>query len=182
MSSASGIRSFEQHVPRIDASAWIDATAVVIGQVEIGAEVSVWCNTVIRGDVNRIRIGAGSNVQDLCMLHVSTPNPRKPDGAQLIIGERVSVGHQCILHGCTLQDEVLIGMGSIVMDHAEVQSHVIVGAGSLVPEGKVLESGHLYMGRPAKLMRALTAEEITYFPRLAGHYVKLARRHAGLPG
>jgi carbonic anhydrase/acetyltransferase-like protein (isoleucine patch superfamily) len=181
MSSASSIRRFEQHQPQVDASAWIDPSAVVIGQVEIGAEVSVWCNTVIRGDVNRVRIGAGSNIQDLCMLHVSTPNPpRKPDGAQLIIGERVSVGHQCILHGCTLHDEVLIGMGSLIMDHAEVQSHVIVGAGSLVPEGKVLESGHLYMGRPAKLMRTLTAEEMAYFPKLAAHYVKLARRHAGV--
>jgi carbonic anhydrase/acetyltransferase-like protein (isoleucine patch superfamily) len=180
MSSASRIRPFEQHTPSIAASAWIDPSAVLIGDIEIGADVSVWCNSVIRADVNRIRIGAGSNVQDLCMLHVSTPDPlRKPDGAQLIIGERVSVGHQCILHGCTLEDEVLIGMGSIVMDHAEVQKHVIVGAGSLVPEGKVLESGHLYMGRPAKLMRALTAAEQAYFPQLAAHYVKLARRHAG---
>jgi len=180
MSSASGIRPFEAHAPRIASSAWIDPSAVVIGDVEIAAEVSVWCKAVIRGDVNRIRIGAGSNVQDLCMLHVSTPDPlRKPDGAELLIGERVSVGHQCILHGCTLHDEVLIGMGSIVMDHAEVQTHVIVGAGSLVPEGKVLESGHLYMGRPARLMRALSPAEVAYFPQLAAHYIRLARRHAG---
>jgi len=180
MSPASRIRPFEQYTPRIHASAWIDASALVIGDVEIGAEASVWCNTVIRADVNRIRIGAGSNIQDLCMLHVSTPDPRrKPEGAQLLIGDRVSVGHQCILHGCRLHDEVLVGMGSVVMDHAEVQTHVIIGAGSLVPEGKLLESGHLYMGRPAKLMRALTAEEIAYFPQLASHYVRLARRHAG---
>jgi carbonic anhydrase/acetyltransferase-like protein (isoleucine patch superfamily) len=93
MSQASSIRPFEQHEPRVHASAWIDASAVLIGDVEIGAEVSVWCNSVIRGDVNSIRIGAGSNIQDLCMLHVSTPNPpRKPDGARLLIGERVSVG------------------------------------------------------------------------------------------
>ena len=181
MSSASRIRPFEQRSPRIDDTAWIDASALVIGDVEVGAEVSIWCNTVIRADVNRIRIGAGSNVQDLCMLHVSTPNPpTKPDGAQLSIGERVSIGHQCILHGCTLHDEVLIGMGSIVMDHAEVQRHVIVGAGSLVPEGKVLESGHLYIGRPAKLMRALTPREIEYFPQLAAHYMALAKRHSGV--
>jgi carbonic anhydrase/acetyltransferase-like protein (isoleucine patch superfamily) len=180
MNLAPRIRPFEQHTPRIDASAWIDASAIVIGGVEIGAEASVWCNTVIRADVNRVRIGASSNIQDLCMLHVSTPNPpRKPDGEQLIIGDRVSVGHHCILHGCTLQDEVLVGMGSVIMDHAKVQTHVIVGAGSLVPEGKVLESGYLYMGRPAKLMRALTPEETAYFPQLAAHYVKLARRHAG---
>ena len=178
MSSGSRIQPFEAHQPRIDASAWVHASAVIIGDAEIGAEVSVWCNTVIRADVNRVRIGAASNIQDLCMLHVSTPNPRKPDGAELTIGERVSVGHQCILHGCRIRDEVLIGMGSVVMDHAVVQSHVIVGAGSLVPEGKVLESGHLYMGRPAKLMRALTPEEIAYFPQLASHYVRLAARHA----
>lgn len=177
MSSGSRILPFEAHTPKIAADAWIHPTAIVIGDVEIAAGVSVWCNTVIRGDVNRIRIGADSNIQDLCMLHVSTPNPRKPDGAQLNIGARVSVGHQCILHGCTIDDEVLIGMGSVIMDQAQVQSHVIVGAGSLVPEGKVLESGHLYMGRPAKLMRALTPEEIAYFPQLAAHYVKLARRH-----
>lgn len=179
MSPASRIRPFEHHVPRIHASAWIDGSATIIGDVEIGAQASVWCHSVIRGDVNRIRIGAGSNIQDLCMLHVSTPDPpRKPDGAGLLIGERVSVGHQCILHGCHLHDEVLIGMGSVLMDHAEVQTHVIVGAGSLVPEGKLLESGHLYMGRPARLMRALTADEIAYFPQLAAHYARLARRHS----
>jgi carbonic anhydrase/acetyltransferase-like protein (isoleucine patch superfamily) len=114
----------------------------------------------------------------LCTLHVSHRHSDNPDsGAALIIGERVTIGHNVILHGCEIGDECLIGMGSIVMDKVVLQPHVLLGAGSLVPEGKVLESGYLYLGRPAKLVRPLTEEELARFAYSAAHYVRLANNH-----
>jgi carbonic anhydrase/acetyltransferase-like protein (isoleucine patch superfamily) len=128
---------------------------------------------VIRGDVNHIHIGAGTNVQDNSVLHVSHKTAADPAGGPLIIGDRVTIGHAVILHACTIEDECLIGMGSIILDRAVVKKHVLLGAGSLVPEGKVLESGHLYLGRPAKPVRVLTEEEIGYFNYSAEHYIRL---------
>ena len=145
----------------------------VIGEVKIGDDSSVWCNTVLRGDVNRIVIGRGSNVQDLTMGHVSHKTAEKPDGSPLIIGDYVTVGHSVILHGCTIGNECLIGMGSIIMDDVVIPDLVMVGAGSLVSPGKVLESGMLYMGRPAKAVRALTEEETAYLRYSAGHYIRV---------
>lgn len=172
------ITAYQGTAPQIPASAYIHPSAQIIGDVIIGARASVWCNAVIRGDVNLIRIGDDTNIQDLCTLHVSHHRPDNPVGGPLLIGARVTVGHNVILHGCEIGDECLIGMGSIVMDKVVLESRVILGAGSLVPEGKVLLSGHLYLGRPAKLIRALTEEELAHFAYSAAHYVKLAREYA----
>lgn len=163
--------------PQIHASAYIHPSAQIIGETILGAEVSVWCNAVIRGDVNHIHIGAGTNIQDLSMLHVSHKSDWDAIGAPLIIGERVTVGHSVILHGCTIGDECLIGMGSIVMDKAVLEPRVLLGAGSLVPEGKTLVSGYLYLGRPAKQLRLLTAQELAYFDYSAQHYMALANSY-----
>ena len=163
--------------PQIHASAYIHPSAQIIGETILGADVSVWCNAVIRGDVNHIHIGAGTNIQDLSMLHVSHKSDWDALGAPLIIGERVTVGHSVILHGCTIGDECLIGMGSIVMDKAVLEPRMLLGAGSLVPEGKTLVSGYLYLGRPAKQLRLLTAEELAYFDYSAQHYMALANSY-----
>jgi carbonic anhydrase/acetyltransferase-like protein (isoleucine patch superfamily) len=163
--------------PQIHASAYIHPSAQIIGEVILGADVSVWCNAVIRGDVNHIHIGAGTNIQDLSMLHVSHKSAWDALGAPLVIGERVTVGHSVILHGCTIGDECLIGMGSIVMDKAVLEPRVLLGAGSLVPEGKTLQGGYLYLGRPAKQLRQLTADELAYFDYSAQHYMRLANSY-----
>ena len=171
------IQSFAGSLPQIANSVYVHPAATVIGDVIISDDSSVWPNTVIRGDVNSIRIGKNTNVQDLSMLHVSHKSSWAPAGAPLIIGDNVTIGHSVILHGCTIEDESLIGMGSIVMDKAVVQKHVLLAAGSLVPEGKVLESGYLYVGRPAKKVRALTADEIAHFTYSANHYVRLKNQY-----
>jgi len=171
------IAPYQGIAPQIPASAYVHHSAQLIGDVALGENVSIWCNTVIRGDVNLIRIGDDSNIQDLCTLHVSHRRPENPEGGPLLIGARVTIGHNVILHGCEIGDECLIGMGSIVMDKAVLQPRVLLGAGSLVPEGKVLLSGHLYLGRPAKLLRALSEEELAQFAYSAAHYVKLAASH-----
>jgi carbonic anhydrase/acetyltransferase-like protein (isoleucine patch superfamily) len=152
---------------------YLHPSCQVIGEVTLGDDSSVWCNTVLRGDVNRIVIGRGSNVQDLTMGHVSHKTAEKPDGSPLIIGDYVTVGHSVILHGCTIGNECLIGMGSIVMDDVAIPDRVMIGAGSMVTQGKVLESGMLYMGRPAKAVRALTAEEMAYLRYSAEHYMRV---------
>lgn len=159
--------------PQIGTGVYIHDSASVIGDVVLGDHASVWPGAVIRGDVNYIRIGAGSNVQDLSVLHVSHKSTWDPEGSPMIIGDNVTVGHNVILHGCTIEDECLIGMGSIVMDKVVVQKNVLLGAGSLVPEGRVLQSGFLYLGSPAKKVRALTEVEIAHFVYSANHYIKL---------
>lgn len=171
------IQSFINITPTIAAGVYIHSTASIIGDVQIGENSSIWPNVVVRGDVNFIRIGEHSNVQDLSILHVSHCSKTDPKGAPLVIGHHVTIGHGVILHGCTIEDEYLIGMGSIVMDKAIVQKHVLLAAGSLVPEGKVLESGNLYVGRPAKKIRALTADEMAYFMYSANNYVQLKNQY-----
>jgi len=156
---------------------YVHESAQVIGDVQIGRDSSVWCNTVLRGDVNRIVIGECSNVQDFAMGHVSHKSASKPAGSPLTIGNHVTIGHSVILHGCTIGNECLIGMGSIIMDDVVVQDRVMVGAGSLVSPGKVLESGHLYIGRPAVKARALSAEEIAYLKYSAEHYVRVKNNY-----
>jgi carbonic anhydrase/acetyltransferase-like protein (isoleucine patch superfamily) len=152
---------------------YLHPSCQVIGDVKLGDDSSVWCNTVLRGDVNRIVIGRGTNVQDLTMVHVSQKTPEKPEGSPLIVGDYVTVGHAAILHGCTIGNECLIGMGSIVLDGAVIPDRVMIGAGSLVTQGKVLESGLLYMGRPARAVRKLTDEEIAYLLHSAEHYMRV---------
>lgn len=171
------IRSFDGKHPRIAPNAWLDETALVIGEVEIGAESSLWPGVVARGDIQAICIGDNSNIQDGTILHVSHDSEFLPGGAPLIIGNGVTVGHRVILHGCQVKDHSLIGMGAIVMDQAVVQSNVVVGAGSVVPGGKVLESGYLYVGSPARRVRQLTAQELGYFAYSARHYVNLANKY-----
>ena len=163
--------------PQIDETAYIHPSAQVIGEVILGKHSSLWCNAVVRGDVNHIHIGDDTNIQDCSVLHVSHKSQADPNGAPLIIGSRVTIGHSVILHGCTIQDECLVGMGSIIMDKTVLEPHVLVGAGSLVPEGKILRSGYLYLGRPVKEIRALTPEEIAYFNYSAEHYGKLAKSY-----
>lgn len=175
--AAPNIQSFCKQAPTIADGVYVHPAATIIGDVELGANSSVWPGAIIRGDVNWIRIGSNTNIQDLSMLHVSHRSSMDPDGAPLLIGDHVTIGHSVILHGCTIENEVLIGMGSIVMDKAVVQKHVLLAAGSLVPEGKVLESGYLYVGRPAKKVRALTQEEIAYFKYSASNYVALKNQY-----
>jgi carbonic anhydrase/acetyltransferase-like protein (isoleucine patch superfamily) len=169
----SRLESFLGHAPQLDASVYVHSSATVIGDVHLGENASVWPGAVIRGDINFIKIGAGSNIQDCAVLHVNHKSAQDPAGSPLVIGSNVTIGHTVILHGCTIEDECLIGMGSIVMDKAVVQKHVLVAAGSLVPEGKVLESGFLYMGSPVKKIRALTADEIAFFMVSANGYIQL---------
>ncbi|MPQ56864.1 gamma carbonic anhydrase family protein [Duganella sp. FT27W] len=163
--------------PVLGEDIYVHESAQVIGDVKIGRDSSVWCNTVLRGDVNRIVIGECSNVQDFAMGHVSHKSASKPDGSPLTIGNYVTIGHSVILHGCSIGNECLIGMGSIIMDDVVVQDQVMVGAGSLVSPGKVLESGHLYIGRPAVKTRALSAEEIAYLKYSAEHYVRVKNNY-----
>jgi carbonic anhydrase/acetyltransferase-like protein (isoleucine patch superfamily) len=171
------IRSYQQHRPQLGARAFVDASAVVIGDVVLGDDSSVWPMTVIRGDMHRIRIGARTSVQDGSVLHITHAGPFNPEGYPLIIGDEVTVGHKVTLHGCTLGNRILVGMGSIVMDGAVVEDEVIIGAGSLVPPGKRLESGYLYVGSPVKQARALTDKERSFFSYTAGNYVKLKDLH-----
>lgn len=171
--NAHNIQSFQGHTPQLAAGVYVHQAATVIGEVALGEDVSVWPGAVIRGDINFIHIGAGSNIQDCAVLHVNHKSIQDPIGAPLVIGNNVTIGHSVILHGCTIEDECLIGMGSIVMDKTIVQKHVLVAAGSLVPAGKVLESGYLYMGSPVKKIRALTEQEVAFFMTSAEGYLKL---------
>jgi carbonic anhydrase/acetyltransferase-like protein (isoleucine patch superfamily) len=167
------VTSYLDFLPVIGSYVFVHESSQVIGEVSIGDDCSIWCNAVIRGDVNRIVIGKGSNVQDLAMCHVSHRSSDKPEGSPLIIGDYVTVGHAAILHGCKIGNECLIGMGTIILDDAVIHDHVMIGAGSLVPPGKILESGMLYVGRPVKAVRALTQEEIAHLRYSADHYIKL---------
>lgn len=163
--------------PLLGDRVFLHPSCQVIGDVKLGDDSSVWCNTVLRGDVNRIAVGRGSNVQDLTMCHVSHKTSDKPEGSPLIIGDYVTVGHSVILHGCRIGDECLIGMGSIIMDDVVIPDRVMIGAGCLVSPGKILESGMLYMGRPAKAVRALTAEELAYLRYSAEHYIQVKNNY-----
>ena len=167
------ISSYLGYKPVLGARVYFHESSQIIGNVTIGDDSSIWCNAVLRGDVNHIVIGKGTNVQDLTMGHVSHKTPDKPLGSPLVIGDYVTVGHSVILHGCTIGSECLIGMGTIILDDVVIPNHVMIGAGSLVPPGKTLESEMLYVGRPAKAIRALTPEEIAHLKYSAVHYVEL---------
>ena len=141
--------------------------AYIIGDVTLGKDVGIWYNAVVRGDTGSIFIGDGSNVQDNCVLHVS-------EGVPCIVGDYVTVGHSAILHSCTIGNHSLIGMGAIVLDGAKIGEHVLVGAGSMVTKNKEIPNGCLVMGRPAKVIRMLTEEEIAYMAESAQHYIDAA--------
>ncbi|WP_432471448.1 gamma carbonic anhydrase family protein [Amphritea sp. HPY] len=171
------IRTYQNMTPKLGNAVFVDPSAVVLGDVELGDDVSIWPLTVIRGDMHRIRIGSRTSVQDGSVLHITHAGPFNPDGFPLIIGDDVTIGHQAMLHGCTIGSRVLVGMGAMVMDGAIVEDDVIIGAGSLVPPGKTLKSGHLYVGRPVKEVRELTEKEMDFFTYTAGNYVKLKDNH-----
>ena len=160
--------------PQIAASAWVADSAQVIGTVELAADASVWFNAVLRGDTEPIRIGKGSNVQDGTVIHCD-------HGFPVTLGENVTIGHQVVLHGCTVGDGSLIGIQAVVLNGAKIGKHCLVGAGALVTEGKEFPDGSLIVGSPAKVVRQLTPEQIADLQRSAEHYVQNARRfRAGL--
>ena len=169
------IRSYRGIHPKLHPSVYIGPGAVVIGDVEIGEESSVWCNAVIRGDVNVIRIGARTNIQDVSVLHVTR------DTASLTVGDDVTVGHRAILHGCTIKSRCLIGMGAIIMDGAVINEDSIVGAGALVTEGTIIPPRSLALGVPAAVRRPLTVEEIAFLVRSAANYVRDAAHYRAEP-
>ncbi len=171
------IRTYQEFTPQLGERVFVDVSAVVLGDVQIGSDSSVWPLVVIRGDMHRIRIGERSSIQDGSVLHITHAGPFNPDGYPLIIGDEVTVGHNVTLHGCTLGNRILVGMGSIIMDGAVVQDEVVIGAGSLVPPGKVLESGFLYVGSPVKQARPLTDKERNFFSYSAANYVRLKDQH-----
>ena len=171
------IRKFEQYTPEIAESAFVDESAVVTGNVVIGADSSVWPMCSVRGDIHSIRIGERTNIQDGCILHVSHDSEFAPGGNALSIGDDVTVGHNAVVHACTVEDMCLIGMGSVLLDGAVVKSGVIIGAGSLVPPGKELAGGFLWLGSPVKQLRELTEKEKAFLEYSAGHYVDLKNRH-----
>ncbi|WP_071871664.1 gamma carbonic anhydrase family protein [Atopomonas hussainii] len=171
------VRPFLEHTPALGERVFIDPSAVVLGDVQLGDDSSVWPLVVIRGDMHRIRIGQRSSVQDGSVLHITHAGPYNPDGYPLTIGDDVTIGHKALLHGCTVGNRVLIGMGAIVMDGAVIEDEVVLGAGSLVPPGKTLVSGYLYVGSPAKQARPLSDKEREYFRYTAANYVKLKDQH-----
>jgi carbonic anhydrase/acetyltransferase-like protein (isoleucine patch superfamily) len=169
------ILKYLNNLPEIHPSVFVASSADIIGKVKIGPESSIWYQVVIRGDVNTIEIGSRTNIQDQSCLHVTRST------APLIIGDEVTVGHRVILHGCTIQNRVLLGMGSIVMDHAVISEDSIVGAGSLVTIGKSFPPKSLIMGSPARFVRTLTDEELAFLPKSAENYVGDSREYRGLP-
>ncbi|SHF68917.1 Carbonic anhydrase or acetyltransferase, isoleucine patch superfamily [Modicisalibacter ilicicola DSM 19980] len=178
------IRTFQGQTPRLGERVYLDSASVVLGDVELGDDSSVWPMAVIRGDMHRIRIGARTSVQDGSVLHITHASDFNPGGHPLTIGDDVTIGHKAILHGCTLGNRILVGMGAIVMDGATVEDEVIIAAGAVVTPGRTLESGHVYAGNPAKPLRELKRSEREFFAYTAANYVKLkdqylADRQAG---
>ncbi len=165
------IYEFLKRTPQFDDSVFVAPSADIIGDVTLGKESSVWFNVTIRGDVNYIKIGDQSNVQDNVCIHVM--NQTGPT----IIGNEVTIGHGAVVHGCTINDRVLIGINATILDKVVIEPDVIVAAGSLVPPGKTLESGYMYMGSPAKKVRKLTEEELASIPKYAANYVKYSRAY-----
>ncbi|SEN33738.1 gamma carbonic anhydrase family protein [Halomonas caseinilytica] len=173
MSEATTLRSWRGVTPTLGERVYIDPQCMVLGDVELGDDCSVWPMAVIRGDMHRIRIGARTSVQDGSVLHITHASDFNPDGFPLTIGNEVTIGHKAILHGCTLGNRILVGMGAIVMDGAVVDDEVIIAAGAVVPPGKHLAGGQVYAGNPAKALRPLKDKERAFFAYTAGNYVNL---------
>lgn len=166
------ITSFEGKKPKISEKAYVAPGVVIIGEVEIGAEASIWFNSVLRADINAIQIGEKTNIQDGCMLHVTKRHA-------LTVGARVTVGHGAILHACSIGDDCLIAMGAIVLDGAVVESDCLVGAGAVVPPGMIVKSGSLVLGSPAKVVRQLTADDKERIHKGWENYIDYSRRFKG---
>ena len=173
------VRPFEEHSPVIGERVYVADQALVLGQVSIGDDASIWPMTVVRGDVHSIQIGARSNIQDGSVLHVTHDSDYNPGGFPLTIGDDVTVGHSVILHGCTIGNRCLIGMGALVMDGAVIEDDVVLGAGSLVTQGKRLEGGYLWVGRPVRRLRKLADKQKQGLVYSAEHYVRLKDRYLG---
>ena len=173
---AQSLRSFEGSMPVLAASVFVDKSAVVIGDVKIGEHSSIWPLVVIRGDMHKITIGERTSIQDGAVLHITHAGPFNTAGWPLTIGDDCTVAHSVTLHGCTIGNCVLVGMGATVMDGSIVENNVVIGAGALVPPGKVLESGYLYVGSPAKQARGLTEKEMNYFTYSSNNYKSLKDR------
>ncbi|ALS31441.1 MULTISPECIES: gamma carbonic anhydrase family protein [Pseudoalteromonas] len=171
------IRSYKGVTPSFNASVYIDESSVLVGDITLGDDSSVWPLVAARGDVNYIRIGERTNIQDGSVLHLSRATKSNPEGYPLIIGDDVTVGHKVMLHGCQLGNRILVGMGAIIMDNAIIEDNVIIGGGSLVPPNKRLESGYLYVGSPVKQARALTEQELTFLKVSADNYVLLKNEY-----
>lgn len=162
------IIEYKGNLPQIDESCYIAETAQIIGQVTIKENANIWFGTVVRGDVSYITIGANTNIQDNCVVHTDANSPT-------IIGDNVTVGHNAIIHACTIEDEVLIGMGAIILDNAVIGKNTIIGAGSLIPPGKKIPPNSLVMGSPGKVIRQVTDEEIIGLRKSSQGYVKLSK-------
>ncbi|KGO98197.1 gamma carbonic anhydrase family protein, partial [Novilysobacter defluvii] len=168
------IRSFQGHEPVLGERVYVDPAATVIGRVELGDDVSIWPGCVVRGDVNYIRIGDRTNVQDGTVIHVSHDGPyTQPGGFPTEIGTDVTIGHGAIVHACRIGNYCLIGMGARILDGAVIEDHAFVGAGALVAPGKVVRSGELWLGNPARMARKLSDAELEQLRYSAGHYVRL---------
>ncbi len=167
------MRTYKNHQPKLAAGVYVDPAACVIGDVELGADCSVWPGAVIRGDMHHIRIGARTSVQDNAVLHITHASDFNPEGWPLLIGEEVTIGHQACLHGCRIGNRVLVGIGAVILDGATVEDEVIIAAGTLVPPGKTLASGFVYMGNPCRQARPLSEAERAFFSYSAQNYVKL---------
>ena len=173
MKTFSNLRSYKGILPSLGLHTYIDSSAVLVGDITIADDVSIWPMVAARGDVNCISIGARTNIQDGTVLHVTHKSTNNPNGDPLVIGEDVTIGHQCMLHGCHLRNRILVGMGSIIMDGVTIEDDVFIGAGSLVPPNKTLESGYLYVGNPVKKVRQLRDDEIAFLKYSALNYVNL---------
>lgn len=167
------LRPFKGILPTLGARTYVDPAATVIGDVVLGDDVSIWPGAVLRGDVNHIRVGARSNIQDGSIVHVTHDGPYSPGGFATSIGEGVTIGHAAVIHACVIEDYCLIGMHAVVLDGAVVKRHGFVGAGSVVPPGKVVGEGELWLGNPAKCVRLLTDRQIEQLHYSADHYVRL---------
>lgn len=173
----SALHPFNGHSPKLAKGVYVDKSAKLIGDITIGEDSSVWPFVAARGDMQRICIGQRTSIQDNTVLHITHAGPFNPEGWPLTIGDDVTVGHSATLHGCSIGNRVLIGIGSIVLDGAEIPDDVVIGAGTLVPPGKKLESGFLYVGSPCKKVRPLKQKEFEYFTYSANNYVNLKNQY-----
>jgi len=176
------IRPFLDKHPVLGQRVYVDPACTIIGEVELGDDVSVWPGTVIRGDVNHVRIGARSNVQDGSIIHVSHDSPYNKGGYPTLVGEGVTVGHGCIIHACTIGDYCLIGMGACILDGAVIEANAFIAAGAVIGPGKRVRSGELWAGNPARLMRQLSEKDIEGLRYSADHYVRLKDKYLGMAG